>query len=312
MWICQNATFTNRNYAKLFMRHIGLQQIADSADDSRKAGDQLVLMDADDMARLAGSDIVGCRLLFLLREGWMDVMINGHNTRLEPDDFMDVLEGTRIRFGDMAPYTSAICIATTRKMIMDVMQNTATRIQNYILKILTEPVLHLDASEAATLAGQAGLMLSASADMRHLYREELVKVYFKAFMLELNNMLVSKYESDAEEYTAGLKKRDMLIAGFMDLVLKNLPERKPISFYAKELCVTPKHLSRIVKAGTGKSPHEIVAGESVALAIQLLQNDDVLIQDVSDILHFSDQAAFSKFFRKYTGLSPVEYRKKNK
>ena len=125
----------------------------------------------------------------------------------------------------------------------------------------------------------------------------------------MNNMLVSKYESDAEEYTAGLKKRDMLIAGFMDLVLKNLPERKPISFYAKELCVSTKHLARVVKSCTGKTPHEIISGEVLGLAIQLLKNEEVLIQEISDALHFADQAAFSKFFKKYLKVSPSQFRK---
>ena len=57
------------------------------------------------------------------------------------------------------------------------------------------------------------------------------------------------------------------------------------------------------------SPHDIIAGEVLSLAVQLLQNDNMLIQQVADVLHFSDQAAFSKFFKKYIGMSPVEYRK---
>ena len=45
------------------------------------------------------------------------------------------------------------------------------------------------------------------------------------------------------------------------------------------------------------------------MAAQLLQNNSFLVQQVADILHFSDQAAFSKFFKKYVGMSPAEYRK---
>ena len=80
-------------------------------------------------------------------------------------------------------------------------------------------------------------------------------------------------------------------------------------FRSRELCVTPKHLSRVVKECSGMSPHDIIAGEVLSLAVQLLQNDNMLIQQVADVLHFSDQAEFSKFFKKYIGMSPVEYRK---
>ena len=294
------------------MKHIGLQQITDSVDESHRIDGELVLMDTDDIARLSGYDIIGCRLIVLVADGEIDAAINGHAVSLEKNDFVDILEGTRLRFGHVSPGTEAVCIATTRKQIMDALLGTVTRIQNYILKILTEPVLHLEHREAVILMRQARLMASAFSDMSHRYRSELARVYFKAFILELSNMLTGKYENDMESYTANLKKRDMLIAGFMELLWKHLPADKEVAFYAKELCVTPKHLSRAIKAGTGKSPHEIIAGELLALAMQLLRNDNILVQQVSDYLHFSDQAAFSKFFKKYTGTSPAEYRKADK
>ena len=258
------------------MKHIGLQQITDSVDESHRIDGELVLMDTDDIARLSGYDIIGCRLIVLVADGEIDAAINGHAVSLEKNDFVDILEGTRLRFGHVSPGTEAVCIATTRKQIMDALLGTVTRIQNYILKILTEPVLHLEHREAVILMRQARLMASAFSDM------------------------------------SNLKKRDMLIAGFMELLWKHLPADKEVAFYAKELCVTPKHLSRAIKAGTGKSPHEIIAGELLALAMQLLRNDNILVQQVSDYLHFSDQAAFSKFFKKYTGTSPAEYRKADK
>jgi hypothetical protein len=34
-------------------------------------------------------------------------------------------------------------------------------------------------------------------------------------------------------------------------------------------------------------------------------------QDVAEILNFSDQASFSRFFKRNTGLSPSEFKKKN-
>ncbi len=33
------------------------------------------------------------------------------------------------------------------------------------------------------------------------------------------------------------------------------------------------------------------------------------VQQVADMLHFSDQSTFGKFFKKHMGLSPMEYRK---
>ena len=54
---------------------------------------------------------------------------------------------------------------------------------------------------------------------------------------------------------------------------------------------------------------EVIDSEVLGLAVQLLKKEDILIQQIADILHFPDQAAFSKFFKKYVRVSPSDYRK---
>ncbi len=294
------------------MKHIGIQQIASLVPDSCRLDESFVFLGNDGIARLAGYNVVGCRLLLMVSDGSLDMKINGKHAVVRENDFVDILEGTRVCFAMPDPEIRVICMVTTRKFIMDSLQGVIPDIQNYILKILTEPVMHLRQNEADVLLAQAGLVESAVLDVRHRYREELVKVYFKAFSLNLSNIVLDKYDKRSSRALHGIKKRDNLISGFMELVWESFLENREVSFYARELCVTPKHLSRVIKEATGKSPHEIIAGEVLALSVQLLQNDDMLVQQVADILHFSDQAAFSKFFKKYTGLSPADFRKAGK
>ena len=40
----------------------------------------------------------------------------------------------------------------------------------------------------------------------------------------------------------------------------------------------------------------------------LLRKPDINIQQISEELHFGEQSSFSKFFKKHTGVTPVEYR----
>ncbi len=294
------------------MKHVGLQQIPALVPDSCRLGDSFIFLDTDGIRRLAGYNIIGCRLLLMLHGGALTMKINGNPAVVRENDFVDILEGTRVCFGVPDPHVRIVCMVTTRKFIMDSLQGVVPDIQNYILRILTEPVMHLQEAEAEILSRQAALVAGAVSDKGHRYREELVKVYFKAFSLNLSNIVLNKYDIRPSRPQDGMKKKDSLISGFMELVWKNFLENREVSFYARELCVTPKHLSRVIKENTGKSPHQIIAGEVLALAVQLLQNDDMLVQQVSDILHFSDQAAFSKFFKKYMGTSPAEYRKNSR
>jgi AraC-like DNA-binding protein len=81
-----------------------------------------------------------------------------------------------------------------------------------------------------------------------------------------------------------------------------------VQFYADALCITPRHLTELVKAVTGRTPSDWIA-EAVALeAKALLQNPALAVQQVAASLHFADQFAFSRFFKNSTGLSPTAYR----
>ena len=125
--------------------------------------------------------------------------------------------------------------------------------------------------------------------------------------MEFGNILFHEQGWQIPEQS--LAKRDLLMSDFMNLVWEHFKEKREVSFYAKELCVSAKHLSRVVKSATGYTPHEIISREVMGLAMQLLRNEGIMVQQISDILHFADQAAFSKFFKKYMNMSPSEYRR---
>jgi len=59
---------------------------------------------------------------------------------------------------------------------------------------------------------------------------------------------------------------------------------------------------------TGKTASEWIEEAVVLEAKALLQNQDLTVAQISDLLHFADQSAFSRFFRKSLGLSPTAYK----
>lgn len=291
------------------MRHISLQQISDFSDKSQKIDKQFVLLEGKHMKRYSGIPFIGCRIIVLVCGGTLNVRINGRETVLCKNDFADVLEGTKLQFDSASEDAEFYCIFTTRKYIMDSLQGTLPRLQNYILKIMTDPVIRLGPAQAAVLKDNVILMAGKLADLGNTYRQELVCAYLKAFALEIGNQMSLLYSTIDDVPVEHCRKRDMLMVGFMDLVWRNFIENRSVAFYAKQLCVTPKQLARVVKDASGKSPHEIISAELFSLSVQLLQDDSLLVQQVSDMLHFSDQAAFTKFFKKYTGVAPAEYRR---
>lgn len=95
----------------------------------------------------------------------------------------------------------------------------------------------------------------------------------------------------------------------MKLVWEYCTEKHNLDFYADKLCLSTKHLTRIVKEKMGITPHEAIVGELIHKASDMLAKNDVPVSQIASALNFSDQASFCKFFRQAKGMSPTEYRK---
>ncbi len=95
---------------------------------------------------------------------------------------------------------------------------------------------------------------------------------------------------------------------FIKLVKDKFKTERFLEFYADELGVTPKHLSRTVKAQTGYSAASWIERFLILEAKILLKSTNLTIQQISDNLNFPTQSFFGKYFKKNVGLSPKLYR----
>ena len=96
---------------------------------------------------------------------------------------------------------------------------------------------------------------------------------------------------------------------FQELLAQHDKMQHTLKFYADSLFITPKYLIHAIKNASGKSPGKLIDEAIVAEAKLLLKNTSLSIATVAEELHFSDQASFSKFFKKHTGFSPLSYRR---
>lgn len=167
----------------------------------------------------------------------------------------------------------------------------------------TTYVLPLAALEAANIAASFRF-LQQKYHTPHANRKDIVKNIINGLLYELDDL----YEQKATPLPATHPRGHVLTAGFKQLVQVHSAEVRSVAFYADKLCVTPKHLTEMVREVTGKTASDLITEAVVLEAKALLQTTMLPMHQIADRLHFADQFAFSRFFKKSTGLSPTAYK----
>ena len=104
-------------------------------------------------------------------------------------------------------------------------------------------------------------------------------------------------------------RKEELFEKFMREVSACYKMERSVIFYANKLCLTPKHLSGVVKEVSGKTAGEWIDNFVILEARALLKSSEMSVQEIAEYLHFANQSFFGKYFKHYVGMSPKEYRR---
>lgn len=98
---------------------------------------------------------------------------------------------------------------------------------------------------------------------------------------------------------------------FYSNLKKHSRQHRDVEFYARLACLSPKYFSTVIKQETGHTVGYWIRNHIIADAKMLLHvRHDLPIQAIADMLGFEEQTAFSRYFKRETGMSPTEYREK--
>ena len=101
----------------------------------------------------------------------------------------------------------------------------------------------------------------------------------------------------------------LVISNFRKLIEKYYKEKKLTKDYAALLYVTPNYLTALSKDVTGSSAGELIRQRVLLEAKRLLVNARMNVTEIASELDFIDNSYFTKFFKKYEGMTPEAFRK---
>jgi AraC-like DNA-binding protein len=122
-----------------------------------------------------------------------------------------------------------------------------------------------------------------------------------------NKELALMHDEFLMKYLIEIKKGD-IVQQIQSVIIENLPSGNVTdNLIARELNLSERSLQRKLKE-KGTSFRAVLDNVREMAAIQYIKNPVNSMSDIAFLLGFSEQSAFSRAFKKWTGTSPIKYR----
>ena len=123
----------------------------------------------------------------------------------------------------------------------------------------------------------------------------------------------------AHDHFAALKRRGVRLEGeevgqhplfsrFMHLLSRDYHRRHDVGYYARQLAVTPKHLTVVCNETCGISSKAVIDQYLVAHLKMALLHTTFSVKEIAFNHHFPSLFHFCQYFKQRVGLSPQQFR----
>ena len=169
------------------------------------------------------------------------------------------------------------------------------------------PIVQISEEEKLLLTTSMEDLRIQLSRTEHSYQLEMIQNALIRYYLEIDNILDNK---EIDETTEGVPQTRYayILRKFITLLMLHYKTEHSVPFYAREMNITPQYLTSIIKSQTGRSVNNFIYEMLYSEARNLLALSEFSIQQIASELQFSDQASFSKFFKRWAGISPLEFR----
>ena len=144
------------------------------------------------------------------------------------------------------------------------------------------------------------VMLGEINHYRFEVEKSLVRDYLTAaFIAELSFQYGESFSAYSED------KRFSEILGYVNL---NISKNFSVGELAERFSYNTKYLSSLFKKFTGKTPVAYVTERKIELAKRLLVSSNESVKSIAKEIGFVDEYYFMKVFKRYTNMTPKNYR----
>jgi len=214
-----------------------------------------------------------------------------------------ILPGQIMEYKSVSDDFSGLFIVMSNRFTDSLMSNASERLPLSI-SVREKPVTPLNEDTMNGIIIYFDMMRRIIREKNHPYRLEVARHLTLAFFY---GACVDFHETSNDKK---MTHHETIAEKFLNLVQINYKKERGLEFYANKICVSSKHLAKIIKKISGKAANEWIDEHVVLEAKALLKSTNMTIEQISEELNFPSQSFFGKYFKRVTGMSPKEYKQK--
>ena len=234
-------------------------------------------------------------------EGEYDVSVNMRRYHVQAPCLLQLLSDETVQYHSTTLQPKAVCLVLSRRATKGLIPDRNDMIAFY-QSVRENPVVPFAGDYQPTV----NLFI---ASLREVLRHDdnpnrlgAVQNLTRAFFLSMPQLKKASHVPQSH--------RDELMFNFLQELRQHFRAERTIAFYADRLCLSSKHLSKVVKQASGRTVHDWIDEYVTTEAKALLRSTDMTVSQVADALGFASQPLFTKFFRRATGLNPSKVRRR--
>ena len=157
----------------------------------------------------------------------------------------------------------------------------------------------------ATIYSYYELMREKLCDDTFPLKEKFLPICLRLLSFELFHQVTKNIE--AQEREEKPSRQEQIFNMFLECLNNNYKKERSLTFYANQLCLSPKHMSRCIVSFSGRPATEWIRNLVILEAKVLLRTRKYTIQQICYMLNFPNASFFGKYFKEAVGISPKQY-----
>lgn len=246
-------------------------------------------------------------IVIVCLSGSMSFKINLNEYVMGANDLLIVQPGD---FGEFL-YLSRDCKLIAIAADDEAFHYTHYPANNISLQLLfrDKPICHLHQPAIDEILTIYKMMKAKLAEIDNPYRKGALNGYLQVLLHDAYHYFEQETHATLCEQQKSTRKQQ-IFDQFMKTVHSDYRSHRSIAYYANTLCISPKYLSQVVLAVSGRLAGDWISDYVILEAKALLKSNKMTVQQVSDALNFSNQSFFGRYFKDKVGCSPSAYQKR--